>query len=551
MDNTVEKNRVALGNGITWIYKLSEDPVMRRITLAALFLSWAALAVFLSYYHVFWRDEVRALSLALQGDTLVEMLKIIHGEGHPALWYLALRSVHWVVDSPQALNYTALLIAAAAVGILLTRSPFQPYVVALFLFGGIAAFEFSVMTRNYGISMLFLFLFAASYSKKRERGYSLSAILFLLANCNAHSAILVAVLIGFWLLDLAIEKKSLRLALSKTFLINAGIAIFGIALCVLTIFPTFNDGAVLNPPAGNKTLLALRAVFNPSEFFRSLLPLNDTVSFLSKSSITAWIPAWAVSTVFSAILFGSTLGLIRRPAAFLAALIALIGLSVFFAFVYPGGFRHQALWVIFLLTMYWITGIEKDPPSDVKSPVPNQGPPVLQTGSIILCFLLLLQVPRTALEIARVGGYGGPLSQSAELAKLINSDPRLRNATIMADPDYLVETLPYYLTNPTYLVREQRFGNVVRFTKNARLQIGLDAVLKDALKVKAMTGRPVVVLLSQKLDDISSAVAVHEGYNWELDITPLQAQTFNDSARLIARSIPTQSKETYDVYLID
>jgi hypothetical protein len=551
MDNTVEKNMVALGNGITWIYKRSEDPNMRRVTLTVLFLSWAALAVFLSYYHVFWRDEVRALSLALQGETLVEMLKSIHGEGHPALWYLALRGVHWVVDSPQALNYTALLIAATAVGILLTRSPFQPHVVALFLFGGIAAFEFSVMTRNYGVSMLFLFLFAAIYSKKRERGYSLGAILFLLANCNAHSAILVAVLIGFWFLDLAIEKKSLRLALSKNFLINAGIAISGIALCFLTIFPTFNDGAVLSPHAGNKTILALRAVFNPSEFFPNLLPLNDTVSFLSKSSITAWIPAWAVSIVFSAILFGSTLGLIRRPAAFLAALIALIGLSVFFAFVYPGGYRHQALWVIFLLTMYWITGIEKESPSDVKSPVPNQGTPVLQTGSIILCFLLLLQVPRTALEIARVGGYGGPLSQSAELAKLINSDPRLRKATIMADPDYLVEALPYYLTNPTYLVREQRFGNVVRFTKNARLQIGLDVILKDALKVKAMTGRPVVVLLSQKLDDISSAVAVHEGYNWELNITPLQAKTFTDSARLIARSVPTQSKETYDVYLID
>jgi hypothetical protein len=77
----------------------------------------------------------------------------------------------------------------------------------------------------------------------------------------------------------------------------------------------------------------------------------------------------------------------RGIATFLAALIALIGLSVFFAFVYPGGFRHQALWVIFLPTMYWIIGIEKKSPSDVKSPVPNQGLPTLQTGSIILCFL--------------------------------------------------------------------------------------------------------------------------------------------------------------------
>ncbi|MDB5754557.1 MAG: hypothetical protein JWR56_985 [Massilia sp.] len=551
MDSIAETNMETPRNGAAWLYKRPRESDA-LVTLVMMFLVWAAVAVFLSYHHAFWRDEVRALSHSLQGENTIEMLKSIHGESHPAIWYLALRGMHWIVGTPEALNYTALLVAATAIGVFLVRSPFRLLVIALFLFGGISAFEFSAMARNYGISMLFLFLFAATYSKKREAGYWSGATLFLLANTNVHSAILAAVLVGFWFLDSALEKKSIRLALSKNFLINAGIAIAGIVVCFLTVYPTYNDAAIAPPPLESHARVLFRAVFNPSAYFSQLLPFRDITDYVNESRAKPLIPAFAVSVLTTLTIYGSTLGLIRRPAAFLAALAALIGFSIFFAFIYEGGFRHQALWVIFLIVMYWISSNGTQSPLAVKSSVQNRLLPVARIGSFFFCVLLLLQLPKTAVEIARGMGYGVPLSQSEEVAKLINSDPMLRKATIMSDPDFMIEPFPYYLPdNPTYVLREDRFGKVTRFTKYARLRIGLDEILNEARKVRATTGQPVIILLSQKLDGITSDVTIPESYNWELTVTPSQVKHFTDSTRLIAKAIPTKDVESYNVYVID
>lgn len=93
-----------------------------------------------------------------------------------------------------------------------------------------------------------------------------------------------------------------------------------------------------------------------------------------------------------------------------------------------------------------------------------------------------------------------PESRSRELARLVERTPELQEATIIADPDYLVEPLPNYLPNPTCLLRERRFGNTVRFTASARLTVYLQDVLDEARQVHGMTGKPVVILLQERVD---------------------------------------------------
>ena len=58
----------------------------------AIFAVWAAVVAFAELHHDFWLDEVRALSLALDADSLLSVPAAIHGEGHPALCYLLLRA---------------------------------------------------------------------------------------------------------------------------------------------------------------------------------------------------------------------------------------------------------------------------------------------------------------------------------------------------------------------------------------------------------------------------------------------------------------------------
>src|SRR4029450_2576847 len=58
--------------------------------------------------------------------------------------------------------------------------------------------------------------------------------------------------------------------------------------------------------------------------------------------------------LMSALLIGCTLGLVKRPAALLATWLALVAMSLLFVLIYPGYYRHQALWLSFVVSMYWI-----------------------------------------------------------------------------------------------------------------------------------------------------------------------------------------------------
>ncbi len=170
------------------------------------------------------------------------------------------------------------------------------------------------------------------------------------------------------------------------------------------------------------------------------------------------------------------------------------------------------------------------------------------------CFalLLLLQVAVGLQKVLPIASGAAPESRSRELARLIEQSPQLREATILADPDYLVEALPYYLPNRTYLPREQRFGNVVHFTRNARLALFLQDILEDARHLRRMTGQPVVILLHERLDPSGPVRVIPESYNWQLWTSPEQVRAFLASTRRIASFDPVCcNDESYDVYVLD
>ena len=135
---------------------VARQDVQRRrwwvIARLGVFAVWLALVVFMSSRHVFWRDEGRALSIALQGDGWGEMLVRLRGEGHPAVWYVLLRAVHGMIAGAAVLPVVAISAISVAALMLLFLSPFPLWLVGLILATGPFLFEYSVMARNYGIS---------------------------------------------------------------------------------------------------------------------------------------------------------------------------------------------------------------------------------------------------------------------------------------------------------------------------------------------------------------------------------------------------------------
>jgi hypothetical protein len=100
-------------------------------------------------------------------------------------------------------------------------------------------------------------------------------------------------------------------------------------------------------------------------------------------------------------------------------------------------------------------------------------------------------------------------------------------------------------------MREQKFGDITTFTRNARLRLSLDDILQDARKLRQDTGNPVLILLHERLDPLKPEAVHAEGFNWELVTAPEQVRAFQQSTRLVESFARAVSDESYDVYVVD
>jgi hypothetical protein len=120
--------------------------------------------------HELWRDEVRALSIATGSPSVASLLGELHTEGHPAAWFLLLRAAATAAGTTHVLHGVSIAVACVAVLLLVKYAPFGWPAKLVFAFGGVAAYEYSVMARNYGLSMLALFAWAILYPARDGDG---------------------------------------------------------------------------------------------------------------------------------------------------------------------------------------------------------------------------------------------------------------------------------------------------------------------------------------------------------------------------------------------
>lgn len=511
-------------------------PEAGRPVRVALICAWAAIVLVMAVRHVLWRDEVRALNLALQGDTVFDMLRGLQGEGHPALWYLLLRGAHALAPLREVLPAVSVAVAAAAMALLVFRSPFRPLVIGLIAFNGFALFEYSVVARNYGISMLALFALASLYPRYRDSGVAVGLVLAVLCNTNVPSALLAACFLLFWLIDVAGEEGLRWGRKYRLLLVNGAIAAAGALVCFLTVFPTVHDAAQAEVAGALTPGGIAAALFSPAVSFWLLLPHGTP-------------PAPAIEAALVVLLAGSLLGLVRSPGAMLSSLVVFAGFELFFQLVYPGGYRHQALFLVYLIAMYWLVAKGHGGRWPERWRLAGGLDRIASAGRWMFVILLALQVVKSADPLSREA-QGRPHSRARDLGRLLAQE-RLGHAVLIADPDILLEPMPYYSpSNPLYLMREQRFGGVPLFTRRARTHLDLDDYLADARALRARTGRPVVILMMHRLDPARPAFRLREVYAWHFSADPAQVRRFHAATRRLASFGPAVTDESYDVYLL-
>jgi hypothetical protein len=495
-----------------------------RQALLILFLLWLALVIWLTVGHVFGRDEVRAFSLALSGSNVVEMLQNVHGEGHPALWYLILRAGHDIFPYREVLPVAGALMGIAAMAILTFFSPFRTIIIAAVLFSLYGAFEYLAMARNYGISALVMFALAALYPRVRNSLW-FGIILAILCNTNVPSCVLAASFLLFRLVEMLTEDSRPTRRAWLIFAGNALLAALGAYLCFRTVYPTFNDQAV-SPNFRDLSLAkVVSGLIDPEKAFSHLAFGNSLP-----------LPIDAILLAISCFAF------IRRPAALAAAVAALVVLKLFFYFVYFSYYRHEILYLLFLLSLLWM--IADGAGGSWRHRAWQDKAQLL--GASVFIGLLVLQSGRLLYPV-QLQMNGVPFSRAADVGRLLRR-PELAGAIVMGDPDTMLEPMAYYSDNPIWFLRQQRFGRVARLSANARHELTLADILADAERLHRETGRPVIFLSHLALQDRrvqTSRTMFHD----TMTLRPEEVRRFWSSTRLVASLRPSAIDEDYDVYV--
>jgi hypothetical protein len=493
---------------------------------------WLSAVVFTETRHEFWRDEVRAVSLARAADSPAELYRSVQDDGHPLLWYLILFAGKSIVDSPVVLPVLAIAIGFLAVAVFLYFAPFPFWFKCLFLFSAIPFYEYSVMARNYGISMLLLFLFALFYKQRDRLGLLLVVVLVLLANTNAHSVVFAAALAGVWAWDLLIERRA-ALTRGKAIAFAVGMLVLaaGIAASILSFMPR-----------GDTILSPIRQTLNIENILDAVgkTALHPEVAF--DRMVPAWVPPAAVAAVF----FGVILGLVGRFPIFLAAVLADLVFGLLFQLVYPGYFRHQGLFLVFAICLYWLAVETRGNETGLKI-----FRLMFAAGAYVALPILFLagiiQLRETAWLDIRM-----ERSSSKVFGGFLQSNPDYRDAILLPEPDYLIESAAYYADNEIYLPREGRFSKTVSWTTDSNAFLSLAELLSTARRLRDTYGKPVLIVMGHtQLDFIQPAAGRYKySYNKVFTWDAQSGADFHRSTVLVADFHDAMEDENYRVYLL-
>lgn len=445
---------------------------MHRITAIVLLAAWLVVVILTTMNHEYWRDEVRPWLLAGAAHSPVDLFERTRYDGHPLLWFLILYFARSTFDTPLVLPVVSIAIAAAAMAILLFRSPFPLWMKGLFLFSALPLYEYSVMARNYGISMLLMFLAALLYRERRRQWLSLSIVLALLANTNVHTLVLTALWLLIWAADeIRAREGAADQPSGKRFFPAMAIVLAGVALSLLAAHPP-RDTVLTQfyAQTPHDFAVALRgAVVAPAAAFATLFP--------------PFVP-WALGHV---ILYVTVLGLLRRPILSLAAFGGLVALGVLFRVAYAGSYRHSGLLLCFLLSLYWLALDQPDrTPRGPRMWLFNAG----RYGALLVLILASVYKDHIVWVDLR-----SEMSSSKAVGAFLTASPEFHDAILVPEPDYYIESVPYYAPNTIYFPREHRFGTTVTWSTAADADLSLGQIVSVAEKLKARYARPVLVVL--------------------------------------------------------
>jgi hypothetical protein len=203
----------------------------------AITLVFALLVVMQIAHHEMWRDEIHTWGMVLASPSLSDLFANLRYTGHPGLWYLLVWAASWFTESPYAVQVVHAGISVLLIAAIGLWSPFSRLEKVLLLCSYFVLFEYTVISRNYGIGMLLAFVYAQCRATQPERVYLNGLLLGLLANTNMFGLVLSGAFACELALDMLIRRGWSIQAVIGPLLRGAAVYLPLVALAVAAMLP--------------------------------------------------------------------------------------------------------------------------------------------------------------------------------------------------------------------------------------------------------------------------------------------------------------------------
>ncbi len=416
---------------------------------AALIAGFLLLCGFDILHHAMWRDEMQPWLFARDSTSVPDLLRNMHYETHPRLWYVVLFAITRFTANPEAMQVANLFIICAAMAIFVRYCPLPFHLKALTVFGYYFVIEWGTISRNYALGVLFCFWFCAWFHK-REKGYlGLAALLFLAIQSNLWSAVLAAGLAWLLLLEALLNPQvRARIATRRIDALASLLLVLGGAF--LTLWT-----AIPQPDAGGENH------FDPTITF--LVRLAGAFSALWTGFVPALLQhgiidalqlnVFAIRSLLGLILFAVTVAFFWRSPLILWTYLVGASLLLVLAFVQVWNWqRHTGHFFLWFLVCLWLAHYFRE---DAER---ERAFRMSRYQKIFLLLFLLYQA--TAAIGSSVGTYYFPFSSSKSVATYIVGHG-LQALPIAGYPDFAAVPVAGYLNVHIYYLNTNRWGSFI------------------------------------------------------------------------------------------
>ncbi len=471
-------------------------------------------------HHEMWRDEFQAWLLARDSSSIPNLIGNLRHEGHPGLWHLCLYLISRFTHNPLFMQIFHLLIATGVVVLFVKFSPFKKTQKALFTFGYFPFYEYAIISRNYGLGVLLIFLFCALFPKRNKYLPFMAISLALLANTNAYGLIISFTLTLTLLLEFFLNKQAFKFYLLKQW--SLVIVVSGWIVSWLQIVRPFEPERAIqrieslttgSSNLSDKTLLneliseIIRAGHTLSSIWRAYVPIPDVFRFnfwgsniisndflLLEIGIIKIPLGHIIACCFSVVLLVISVKiLIQKPLALFAYILGTFSILLFDYLIHFGGLRHHGNLFILLVACLWIaryTGHSNlfERLSQRTKKLDRRYANSFFTA--IFCIHLISGVFAYSMDLAY------PFSMSRDTSRFIESH-QLDNLLIVGTSYREVATLSGYLDKKIFYPERNGFGSF--WTTREKELESEDELFEIIEKLRPKSETDILLVLTEEL----------------------------------------------------